>query len=174
MTTAILGAFMAHSRPADESAACSERGRVVNSLSGAVYFCQPRPCVQSLDNAGVKSPYRPLGQAFVFLAVEDDLDDQSRGLVRHLDGSVDPAVPFACDDRLSLPVAPADPEPGLGLGFGTGDVINESDDRLSFLPDLLTLEQQKRGARIELAPIEHFLVVGKAKIVIGARLRPDL
>src|SRR5258708_33718803 len=115
MTTAILGAFMAHFHTAGETAAAfSQRGRAANSPSRAVCFRQPRPRVQSFDDTGVEAPYWPLGHAFVLIAIEGDLYDQGGSLVRHFYRSVNPPVPVSLDHRPSLLAAPAAPDPGLG------------------------------------------------------------
>src|SRR5882762_4052011 len=175
MTTAILGAFMAHFRAAGETAAAfSQRGRAANSPSRAVCFCQPRPRVQSFDDTGVEAPYWPLGGAVVLIAIEGDLYDQGDGLVRHFYRSIYAALPFPVDHRLSLLVAPADPIAGLGKNLRTCHVIYEPDDRGSLPPNLVTLEHQEGRARIELSAFEQFLVVRKAKIEFRYGLRPDL
>src|SRR5258708_9239389 len=115
MTTAILGAFMAHFHTAGETAAAfSQRGRAANSPSRAVCFRQPRPRVQSFDDTGVEAPYWPLGGALVLIAIEGDLYDQGDGLVRHFYRSIYAALPFPVDHRLSLLVAPSDPIAGPG------------------------------------------------------------
>src|SRR5712671_3138821 len=146
MTTAILGAFMAHFHTAGETAAAfSQRGRAVNSPFRAVCFRQSRPRVQSFDDAGVEAPYWPLGGAVVLVAIEGDLDDQGGSLVRHFYRSIYAALPFPVDHRLSLLIAPADPIAGLGKDLRTCHVIDGSDDRGSLPANLVTLEYQEGG-----------------------------